>query len=119
MNISFRKKTRISNNGFLSGGGSSNIDSSSLRFVPYDDSDDVNWNIPDRPVKVINLISEGDVIAFSSAQPNTPATATMEYNPEQSPTALDILIEKNAELERKVNYLINEIQKLKSDGSNR
>lgn len=66
MKITFRKKTRISNNGFIGGGGGSTLDPSSLKFVPYDESDTNHWNIPDKPVKVKALISEGDIIAKST-----------------------------------------------------
>lgn len=70
MKITFRKKTRISNNGFIGGGGGSTLGPSSLKFVPYDEADDVNWLIHERPIKVPTGVSEfagvastGDIIA--------------------------------------------------------
>lgn len=59
----------------------------------------------------------GDVIAYSGSTYNAPAT--LEYNPDNitvtnSPTALDILIEKINRLEKQNEHLLNEINNLKN-----
>lgn len=70
MIIEFKKKNRINGNTIIGGTGGSSFDPSSLRFVPYDDSDDTVWLIPDKPIRAKEgihsdktITSAGDIIA--------------------------------------------------------
>ncbi len=61
MRVEFKRKTRINNNSIIGGysGGGSDIDVSNLQYVPCDRvSDADNWLIPDKPIKVLNGVSE-------------------------------------------------------------
>lgn len=72
MIIEFKKKNRINGNTIIGGTGGSSFDPSSLRFVPYDDSDDTVWLIPDKPIRAKEgihsdktITSAGDIIALT------------------------------------------------------
>lgn len=71
MNITFKRIPR-GQQGRVGGGNTSPLlDPTTLKFIPYDDIDQANWLIPDKPIKVINGVSEfagvastGDIVAL-------------------------------------------------------
>lgn len=106
--IAIKFSMRNKDTGSSTGGGS----------IQWDMDNFYIW-FGNRKIKTTGSVEAGgDVIAYSGSTYTTPTT--LEYTPDNtsesnSPTALDILIEKNNKLEKQVEYLMKEIENLKTN----
>ncbi|MGL5787409.1 MAG: hypothetical protein ACRCX4_11410 [Bacteroidales bacterium] len=86
MQIRFTKKSKLSGSymgGGFSGGGST-LDPSTLKFVPYNPDNEAVWDIPDKPVNVLGLTSNGSVIAIGDIVANKAGAVTFTATDEQT-----------------------------------